>query len=274
MFLEQRIRVDDADQRMPRRVDARVHRVRLAAVHLVDQHEIPVRQRSIHRAHFLRGDRLLMAHHRAHHLERFGRGGDGAILRSIVDDDDLVFRVVQEQERAQALADRGFLVVRGDDQRDRGRRGRAHHDVEIARGPAAAMAAQLEEADDREQQIQAVQGEEIHRRRDAERHEDDADGIGQHGQSRSWTQELSFPQHLPRQVAGLIRRVRARLQLGVPARPEAAKARGAVRGDEPVVVQMFRKIRARLLDGRCGPARAPPCRARSRPRSSRPRSAK
>ena len=49
VFLEQRIGVDDADERMFGRVDPRVDGVRLSAVDLVDHQKLAMRQRAIHR---------------------------------------------------------------------------------------------------------------------------------------------------------------------------------------------------------------------------------
>ena len=83
------------------------------------------------------------------------------IVRSVVDDDDLELRVVEQQQPAQALGDGGLLPIGGDDQRNRRRRRRAQHGIERRGRPAPAMTEQRDQGNGREQEVERVQREEV-----------------------------------------------------------------------------------------------------------------
>ena len=129
-LLEQRVRVDHAHQVVPRRVDAGVDRVGLAAVHLVDQHEVRVIERSVQAAHRLGGERLLIRDGSTHQAERLDGHVERTIRRSVVDHDDFELRVVEQQEAAQAVRDRGLFAECRHDHRDGWGGWRAEHRVE------------------------------------------------------------------------------------------------------------------------------------------------
>jgi hypothetical protein len=169
VFLEERVGINHADEPVPGCVQAGIDRVRLAAVDLVDDEELAVRQRSIDAADRLCRQRALVRDFRTDEIEGIDQGVQRPVSGSIVDDDDLVLRIVQEQERAQALADRGLFVVGGHDEGDRRGGGRSYDHVEIPRRPAPPVASELDECDDREHQIERVERHEIDDERPLER---------------------------------------------------------------------------------------------------------
>ena len=124
VLLEDRVGVDREHVRVARRVHRGVQRVRLAAVLLVDDPQVAVAPRDVH-APDRRGrqqDAERLAHR--HEVEGLAEPFQRRVARAVVDDDHLVERVAQREQRANALDDRRLLVVGRHEHRD-GRRDRA-----------------------------------------------------------------------------------------------------------------------------------------------------
>ena len=239
--LEERIGVDEADERIARRVDAGVERVGAAAVLLVDHHELGVRQRAVDGADLGRLDHRPDRHRRLDQIERLRGPLQRLVLRSVVDADHLELRVVEQQERAHALDDGRLLVVGGRDHADAGRRRRLHDRFELARRPAVAMLAELEERQHRAHQVRGVDGEEIEQHELLEDEQQRDEGAPHAGPPPSG-RDAALPQHLPGQDAGQAGRVLAGRQLALAGRAEHAQRGRGVRGDEPFVAEVLRQV--------------------------------
>ena len=122
LAIEDRVRVDAAYVPVAGDVEARIQRVRLPAVLLVDDDEVRVRRAAVDRAHGLASGR------RAGRTPRTARARTRRRSRSSVPspepsltDDHLELRVVEPEERLDGRHDDRLLVVRGDDDAHRDR---------------------------------------------------------------------------------------------------------------------------------------------------------
>ena len=159
--LDQGVGVDGAHQLAAGEVEADVERVGLAAVQLVDDHQVGVAQRTVERDHALGG-----------HVRRVGaidldqreltlQHADGVVLAAVGDDDHLEVGVVEREQRLHAGGDRRFFVVGGRQDADRRRQARPDHDVVADAHGFVARAAHLDDGGDEQREVAEVEQSEI-----------------------------------------------------------------------------------------------------------------
>lgn len=123
--LDDGVGVDGARELARGDVEARVQRVGLAAVVLVDHDEAGARGRPVDRADRRRADAATVDAVDLDEVEVATQDVDRVVAGAVVDEDDLELRVGQRQQRAHALADGERLVECGGEHGDPGRRLRA-----------------------------------------------------------------------------------------------------------------------------------------------------
>jgi hypothetical protein len=127
IVVQDRVRVEHADERIHREVQATVRRVGLAAaVVLVHHDEVRVFGRLVRPPDRLAGHDVLEAPGDGPEREPLDERLEGPVGGAVVDDDDLEARVVEAQERADRLDDARLLVEGGGDDGDGRREGRLH----------------------------------------------------------------------------------------------------------------------------------------------------
>ncbi|EEF24393.1 conserved hypothetical protein [Ricinus communis] len=116
--LQDRVGIDAAHERIARRVDARVQRVGLAAVLLVDHAQVREARGAVDLADLLRPDLAAVGLGERQQAELALQDLERAVLRPVVHDQHFVFGIRQLQHRAHRGRDRRFLVIRGHEDAD------------------------------------------------------------------------------------------------------------------------------------------------------------
>jgi hypothetical protein len=169
VLLEDRVRVDRAHVGIARRVHRRVQRVGLAAVRLVDHPEVAVAAGDVCASDGGRRQQGTQSLPDGNEIEGRLEPLEGAVGRAVVHDDHLVLRIPEGEQRVDIGDDRGLLVVRRDEYRDR-RRHRRGEDLVVRRVPARAeVADESAPGDSREPEVDDVQGGEVRERERRER---------------------------------------------------------------------------------------------------------
>jgi hypothetical protein len=169
VLLDHRVGVDRAQVRVAGGVGARVERVGLAAVGLVDDEQVRVPARGVRRADLGRGDRGAQDLLGRDEVERLDEPRQGPVGRAVGHDDDLELGVAQAQEGADRLDDPGLLVERGQ-QHGHARRQRGRERL-VGAGERAAAQVLGDRApgDAGEGEVDRVQDGEVRDGEDAER---------------------------------------------------------------------------------------------------------
>jgi hypothetical protein len=120
--LQNRVRVNSAEDRVQTEIDAGVERVGLSPVGLVDNHKVGVRRRLVDSADELAGQHTLEAAGAPPEIEGIDQPPESPIPGAIVDEYNLEKWIVEHEERPHILDDVRLLVVGG--RQDRHRRGK------------------------------------------------------------------------------------------------------------------------------------------------------
>ena len=158
---EDHVRVDGADVAVPGVVEARVERVRLAAVRLVDDEQAPVAGQAVVAGHRLARDDVTRARAGRHEAQRLDEPGERVVGRAVVDDDHLEVGIVDLEQRADGVRHADALVVGGDDDADARREPRRGEQVEVVARSLAEASPRLGEADEHQPEVHAVDEEQV-----------------------------------------------------------------------------------------------------------------
>jgi hypothetical protein len=162
VLLEDGVGVDRAVVGMRRRVDPGVQRVRLAAVRLVEHPQAATTARDVGAPERCRRDSRAQRLAHRHEVERLAQALEGLVGRAVVDDDHLVPRITQIEQRGGRGHDARLFVVGGQQHGHVGRERRGEDLVERhVRAPAPELGEPVP-GDDREPDVDADLNREEH----------------------------------------------------------------------------------------------------------------
>jgi hypothetical protein len=120
-----------------------------------------MRARDVRRPDGRRRDAVPQRHAHRREVELLLEHRDGAVGRAVADDDDLVSRIAESEERADAVDDHGLLVEGGHDHGHARRERRPEDLVERQVSACPQLRPHVPPGERREEEVQPVQDEEV-----------------------------------------------------------------------------------------------------------------